>query len=95
MGVYEGARAMIVTGPDMRRAALPHRQRRTNQVLKRRHGLRRCRYRRASGLQRWVGLGVLANDLLGPRPCGGLTASERRYAMENSCGERRTRQRRN
>jgi len=33
-------------------------------ALKRRHGLRRCRYRGACGMQRWVGLGVLANDLL-------------------------------
>jgi IS5 family transposase len=33
-------------------------------ALNRRHGLRRCRYRGASGMQRWVGLGVLANDLL-------------------------------
>jgi len=33
-------------------------------ALKRRHGLRRCRYRGASGMQRWVGLGVLANNLL-------------------------------
>jgi IS5 family transposase len=33
-------------------------------ALKRRHGLRRCRYRGASGMERWVGLGVLANDLL-------------------------------
>jgi IS5 family transposase len=33
-------------------------------ALKRRHGLRRCRYRGAGGMQRWVGLGVLANDLL-------------------------------
>jgi IS5 family transposase len=33
-------------------------------ALKRRHGLRRCRSRGASGMQRWVGLGVLANDLL-------------------------------
>jgi len=33
-------------------------------VLKRRHGLRRCRYRGPSGMQRWVGLGVIANDLL-------------------------------
>ncbi len=33
-------------------------------ALKRCHGLRRCRYRGASGMQRWVGLGVRANDLL-------------------------------
>jgi FixJ family two-component response regulator len=30
----------------------------------RRHGLRRCRYRGPSGMQRWIGLGVIANDLL-------------------------------
>jgi IS5 family transposase len=41
-------------------------------ALKRRHGLRRCRYRGLPGMERWVGLGVLANDLLvlgraGPR----------------------------
>jgi len=33
-------------------------------ALKRRHGLRRCRYRGPTGMQRWIGLGVLANDLL-------------------------------
>jgi len=33
-------------------------------ALKRCHGLRRCRYRGESGMQRWVGLGVIANDLL-------------------------------
>jgi IS5 family transposase len=41
-------------------------------ALKRRHGLRRCRYRGVPGMERWVGLGVIANDLLvlgraGPR----------------------------
>jgi IS5 family transposase len=33
-------------------------------ALKRCHGMRRCRYRGPSGMQRWVGLGVIANDLL-------------------------------
>jgi IS5 family transposase len=33
-------------------------------ALKRRHGMRRCQYRGPSGMQRWVGLGVIANDLL-------------------------------
>ena len=33
-------------------------------ALKRRHGLRRCRYHGESGMQRWVGLGVIANSLL-------------------------------
>lgn len=33
-------------------------------ALKRRHGLRRCRYRGPSGMHRWVGWGVIANDLL-------------------------------
>src|SRR5213594_1041563 len=33
-------------------------------ALKRRHGWRRCRYCGESGMQRWVGLGVIANNLL-------------------------------
>lgn len=33
-------------------------------VLKRRHGLARCRYRGADGMNRWVGLGVIANNLV-------------------------------
>jgi IS5 family transposase len=32
-------------------------------VLKRRHGLRRCLYRGDTGMQRWVGLGVIADNL--------------------------------
>ena len=32
--------------------------------LKRRHGLRRCRYRGLPGMERWVGLGILANNLV-------------------------------
>ncbi len=42
-------------------------------VLKRRHGLRRSRYHGLYGMERWVGLAVIANNLLvlaraGPRP---------------------------
>ena len=33
-------------------------------VLKRRHGLRRCLYRGFDGMQRWVGLGVIADNLM-------------------------------
>jgi IS5 family transposase len=33
-------------------------------VLKRRHGLRRCRYRGVDRTTRWVGLGVIANNLV-------------------------------
>jgi transposase, IS5 family len=33
-------------------------------VIKRRHGLRRSRYRGADGTARWVGLGVIANNLM-------------------------------
>jgi IS5 family transposase len=33
-------------------------------VIKRRHGLRRSRYRGADGISRWVGLGVIANNLV-------------------------------
>jgi len=32
-------------------------------VLKRRHGLRRCLYRGEAGMKRWVGLGVIADNL--------------------------------
>jgi IS5 family transposase len=33
-------------------------------VLKRRHGLRRCAYRGERGMERWVGLGVIADNIL-------------------------------
>lgn len=33
-------------------------------ALKRRCGLSRCRYRGVQGMGRWVGLGVVANNLL-------------------------------
>jgi len=33
-------------------------------VLKRCHGLFRCRYKGSVGMERWVGLGVIANNLL-------------------------------
>jgi IS5 family transposase len=33
-------------------------------VLKRKHGLLRCRYYGMEGMKRWVGLGVIANNLI-------------------------------
>ena len=33
-------------------------------VVKRRHGLDRCRYKGDAGMQRWVGLGVIADNLI-------------------------------
>lgn len=33
-------------------------------VLKRRHGLFRCRYKGSPGMERWVGFGVIANNLI-------------------------------
>jgi IS5 family transposase len=33
-------------------------------VAKRRHGLNRCRYRGEDGMKRWVGLGVIADNLI-------------------------------
>lgn len=33
-------------------------------VIKRRHGLRRCRYHGPDGMSRWVGLGVIADNLM-------------------------------
>jgi len=33
-------------------------------VVKRRHGLSRCRYKGDAGMKRWVGLGVIADNLI-------------------------------
>ena len=33
-------------------------------VVKRRHGLDRCRYKGDSGMRRWVGLGVIGDNLV-------------------------------
>ena len=33
-------------------------------LLKRRHGLNRCRYKGLAGIKRWVGLGVIADNLI-------------------------------
>jgi IS5 family transposase len=33
-------------------------------VVKRRHGLNRCRYKGETGMKRWVGLGVIADNLI-------------------------------
>jgi IS5 family transposase len=33
-------------------------------LLKRRHGLSRCRYKGTAGMRRWVGLGVIADNLI-------------------------------
>ena len=33
-------------------------------VAKRRHGLDRCRYKGTAGMKRWVGLGVVADNLI-------------------------------
>jgi IS5 family transposase len=33
-------------------------------VVKRRHGLNRCRYKGADGMKRWVGLGVIADNVI-------------------------------
>jgi transposase, IS5 family len=33
-------------------------------LLKRRHGLNRCRYKGADGMKRWVGLGAIADNLI-------------------------------
>ena len=38
-------------------------------VLKRRHGLSRCRYRGFEGMQRWVGLGVIADNIINIGRC--------------------------
>ena len=49
-------------------------------VLKRRHGMRRCSYRGRDGVYRWVGLGVIADNLINiatvlDRRSGGVTGT--------------------
>ncbi len=43
---------------------MAHRMRGTHSVVKRRHGLARCRYKGYVGMHRWVGLGVIADNLV-------------------------------
>jgi len=43
---------------------MAHRVRGTISVVKRRHGLNRCRYKGDAGMKRWVGLGIIADNLL-------------------------------
>jgi IS5 family transposase len=38
-------------------------------VVKRRHGLERCRYRGGDGMRRWVGLGIIADNLINLGRC--------------------------
>src|SRR2546425_10379872 len=45
-------------------------------VLKRRHGLNRCRYRGDDGMKRWVGLGVIADNLINIGKVLALQAAE-------------------
>jgi len=45
-------------------------------VLKRRHGLDRCRYRGDDGMKRWVGLGVIADNLINIGKVLALRAAE-------------------
>ena len=47
-------------------------------ALKRRHGLTRCRYHGLTGMERWVGLGVLANNLLALARAPGAGSHQRR-----------------
>jgi IS5 family transposase len=44
-------------------------------VLKRRHGLTRCRYHGLDGMKRWVGLGVIANNLVSTATCSRTRAT--------------------
>jgi hypothetical protein len=43
--------------------------RRRISVLKRRHGLARCRYHGLQGVRRWVGLEVIADNLINIGRC--------------------------
>jgi transposase, IS5 family len=49
-------------------------------VVKRRHGLDRCRYKGDDGMKRWVGLGVIADNLINI----GRTIANRGVAEQNA-----------
>ena len=49
-------------------------------VLKRRHGLARCRYHGVEGMRRWVGLGVIADNLINE-------PEERQAFLDAACGK--------
>jgi IS5 family transposase len=46
-------------------------------VIKRRHGLARCRYQGLPGMRRWVGLGVIADNLINLGTLSGTAARVR------------------
>lgn len=46
-------------------------------LLKRRHGLNRCRYKRLDGKKRWVGLGVIAGNLINLGLANNAAAAQR------------------
>jgi hypothetical protein len=47
--------------------------------LKRRYGLNRCRYRGFEGMRRWIGLGIIADNVYPHWPLPVLTTSLRSY----------------
>ena len=52
-------------------------------VVKRRHGLNRCRYKGDAGMKRWVGLGVIADNLINIGHVGTLHTA----VSEVACGQ--------
>ena len=53
-------------------------------VLKRRHGLNRCLYRGQDGMKRWVGLGVIADNLINMGLPGELRAGKAPKAKQQN-----------
>jgi hypothetical protein len=51
------------TRAEAQRPEMSHRMRRACQRGQRRHGFNRCRHKNAVGMQRWVGLGVISDNL--------------------------------
>jgi hypothetical protein len=57
-------------------------------VIKRRHGLRRCRYHGADGTARWVGLGVIANNLVSTATFLNTRAAVERTRRNETIGQK-------
>ena len=53
-------------------------------LLKRRHGLNRCRYKGTAGMRRWVGLGVIADNLINIANAMAMPA-QGRYSPADFC----------
>jgi transposase, IS5 family len=63
---FSAAKAMVkrVCNPDRSTKSTERKREQKQRVVKRQHGLTRCRYKGDRGMKRWVGLAVIADNLI-------------------------------